>query len=122
MKIVKLDYELSVCKIKSLDNDIISKDFYFIGKTQNELSIVCETRYVPTNVINREDGFRGFYIDGTLDFSLVGILAKISQILANNKISIFAISTYNTDYILVKKDKYELAIGLLKSSGFKVDE
>ena len=55
---------------------------------------------------------------GQLDFSLIGILARISTILAENGISIFAISTFNTDYILVKEEKFEQALSVLKDSGY----
>lgn len=74
-----------------------------MGKTGEENSLVCMTTDVPTNVTQRDDGWNAFRIQGILDFSLVGILAEIAQILAENKISIFAISTFNTDYILIKK-------------------
>lgn len=59
-------------------------------------------------------------IEGTLDFSLIGILARIADILAEHKISIFAISTYNTDYILVKKDHLDEALDLLRQNGYTV--
>lgn len=122
MKIVKLPYDLSVCKVKQLNNDILNKQIVFIGKTHKELSVVCETREVPSNYTDREDGWKGFYIDGVLDFSLVGILAKISQILANNEISIFAVSTFDTDYIMVKADKFERATELLAANGYEIVE
>ncbi len=60
----------------------------------------------PSLTIERDDGWRGFRIQGTLDFSLIGILSKLSGILAEHKIGIFAISTYNTDYILVKRREF----------------
>lgn len=120
MKIVTLPYDLSVCKVKQLNNDILNKQFVFIGKTKNEISIVCETSEDPSDFTDREDGWKCFYIDGVLDFSLVGILAKISQILADNGISIFAVSTYNTDYILVKTEKFENAIKILNDNGYEI--
>ena len=55
-----------------------------------------------------------------LDFSLIGILSKISAILADNGISIFAVSTYNTDYVLIKKENYQKALDVLKDSGYKI--
>lgn len=64
---------------------------------------MCITSEVPENTIQRDDGWKAFRIQGVLDFSLIGILAKIATILADNGISIFAVSTYNTDYILIKK-------------------
>ena len=95
-------------------------DFYFIGKTDEELSLVCKTEDAPSSTIERDDGWRGFRIQGVLDFSLIGILSKISGILAENKIGIFAGSTYNTDYILVKEDNYERALGVLSAEGYTV--
>lgn len=72
----------------------------------------------PQNTLERDDGWRGFRIQGVLDFSLVGILSKLSGILAEHKIGIFAVSTYNTDYILVKEENFERALDVLASEGY----
>ena len=93
-----------------------------MGKTGEENSLVCMTTDVPTNVTQRDDGGNAFRIQGILDFSLVGILAEIAQILAENKISIFAISTFNTDYILIKKENYQRALDILDHAGYEVVE
>ena len=98
----------------------MSADFYFIGKTDEELSLVCKTEDTPSETIERVDGWRGFRIQGVLDFSLIGILSKLSGILAEHKIGIFAVSTYNTDYILVKEENYERALTVLASEGYTV--
>ena len=90
----KLERLLTVCKVKYIDDIDLSKEFYFIGKTDEEISLVCETNDVPENTIEREDGWRGFRIQGILDFSLIGILSKLSGILADNKIGILAVSTF----------------------------
>ena len=92
----------------------------FIGKTDEELSLVCKTEDTPLNTTNRDDGWKGFRIQGILDFSLIGILSKLSGILAEHKIGIFAVSTYNTDYILVKEENYERALTVLASEGYTV--
>ncbi|MDO4512780.1 MAG: ACT domain-containing protein, partial [Lachnospiraceae bacterium] len=81
---------------------------------------VCETKSVPTNTIERDDGWKCFRIQGVLDFSLIGILAKISRLLAENEIGIFAVSTYNTDYILVKEDNYDKALKALAKAGYDI--
>lgn len=94
------------------------RHFVFLGKTDEELSLVCESSYVPENNTECEDGWRCFRIEGELDFSLIGILSKISGILAENKIGIFVVSTYNTDYILVKEGQLDLAIEKLFSAGY----
>ncbi len=78
------------------------------------------TDKVPADTIEREDGWKAFKIEGVLDFSLVGILAKIAQLLADADISIFAVSTYNTDYILVKTEKQAAASAILTTNGYVV--
>ena len=75
---------------------------------------------VPGHTLAREDGWRAFRIEGVLDFSLIGILAGISGILAENKIGIFVVSTYNTDYVLTKEESFERAMALLARHGYTV--
>lgn len=113
-----IDTEFAVCKIKNIQDINFSDEYLFVGKTDDELSLVCKSQSVPPGYIECEEGWRCFKIKGILDFSLVGILAKISSILAENNISIFAISTFNTDYILVKKENFELAINTLKEQNY----
>ena len=84
--------------------------------------MVCPVRLVPANTLEREDGWRAFRIEGTLEFSLVGILADLSRILAEGNIGIFAISTFNTDYILTKTENFTRAIELLTQAGYSVDQ
>ena len=112
--------ELSVCKVSDYSQIDLTKPFVFTGSTDEEKSLVCPTALVPRNTTEREDGWRAFRIEGTLDFSLIGILSKISSILADNSIGIFAISTFNTDYILTKSENLDHAIGVLKTAGYSV--
>lgn len=95
-------------------------EYSFIGKTDEEKSLVCITRDVPSNATEVDDGWKAFRIQGVLDFSMIGILSKISGVLAENKIGIFAISTYNTDYILTKKENYEKALRALADAGYDI--
>lgn len=120
LKILKEDF--SVCKIKDISEVNFNDEFIFVGKTDEELSLVCSTKSVPKNFIERDDNWCSFRIEGILDFSLIGILAKISSLLAEKKISIFAVSTYNTDYILIKKDKFDSAIQILSEAGYNFNE
>ena len=78
--------------------------------------------YGKAHVIERDDGWQAFRIQGVLEFSLIGILSKITGILAENKIGIFAISTYNTDYVLTKKENYQKALDALKDAGYTIIE
>lgn len=120
MILKRLPYELTVCKVSSIEDIDLNADFYFIGKTDEELSLVCNTNDTPSDTTERDDGWKGFRIEGVLDFSLIGILSKISGILADNKIGIFAVSTYNTDYILVKKGNFDKAMQVLSDAGYTI--
>ena len=120
MKLKTIPFELTVCKVADVRAIDLNEDFYFVGKTDEEISLVCKTSSVPVSTVEREDGWRGFRIEGVLDFSLIGILSKISTILAENKIGIFAVSTYNTDYILVKEENYGRALEILASEGYTI--
>ena len=122
MKLKKLPYTLTVCKLDSAESINLNEDFYFIGKTDEELSLVCRTESTPANTTAREDGWRGFRIEGTLDFSLIGILFPIAAILAENKIGIFAVSTYNTDYVRVKEENFDKAMTALGAAGYEITE
>ena len=120
MVLEKLPYQLTVCKVSDLSETDVGKQFCFIGRTEEEISVVCKMEEAPGNTIERDDGWRGFRIQGVLDFSLIGILSKLSGILAQCEIGIFAISTYNTDYILVKEENFERALNVLASEGYEV--
>ena len=120
MELKKLPYKLTVCKVTNIAEIDTNKDFYFIGKTDEELSLVCETSAVPAQTTAREDGWRGFRIAGSLDFSLIGILSRLTGILAENGIGIFAVSTYNTDYILVKAGDLDKALSVLAQAGYGI--
>ena len=112
-----LDCLFSVCKVTDYTEIDIERPFVFIGRTEQEKSLVCPTTIVPQNTTDREDGWRAFRVCGKMDFSLVGILSGITGILAEGGISVFAISTYDTDYVLVKDDEFERALMALKNVG-----
>ena len=122
MKLKKLPYDLTVCKAEDISAINLKTEFFFIGKTDEELSLVCRTEDVPENTVERDDGWKGFRIEGVLDFSLIGILSKLSTILAENQIGIFAVSTFNTDYILVKEENFDRAMDVLAAAGYEVTE
>jgi len=122
MELKLLENKYKVIKLnpnEHVDLEVLSKEeIYSITKTDEELSIVVNKDVnIKSDII--EDNWRIIKIVGTLDFSLIGILSKISTILANANISIFALSTYNTDYILVKDDKIKQAIKVLEENNYK---
>lgn len=118
MEIKIIDGEFSVCQTEDFSKVDFSEDFLFTGKTDEENSLVCKTECVPDNAVKREDGWRAMRIEGTLDFSLTGIIAGISKVLAEKKIGVFVVSTYNTDYVLVKDLKG--ATQALKDAGYSI--
>lgn len=122
MEIKRIDYDFSVCKVADYSMVKLDSEYSFIGKTDEEKSLVCMTEDVPSNVTERDDGWKVFRIQGVLDFSLIGILAEISGILAENKIGIFVISTFNTDYVLTKEENYQRALDVLERAGYKITE
>lgn len=122
MKLKILDNEYAICRLNS-DSKVpawaLQSSFFSICRTANELSVVCEKRLVPTEV-KSELGWRILGVEGTLNFSLTGILSSIVNPLAMAKISVFAISTFDTDYILVKQGSLEEACSVLQASGFMI--
>lgn len=116
-----LNESLTVCKIKDAENVDLSKDFTFLFKTDNEVSLVCRSCDVPEDTIGREDGWCALRIAGKLDFSLIGIISGISKVLADNSIGLFVISTFDTDYVLIKQTEKTNAIHALRSSGYVIE-
>lgn len=120
MNIKVINKEFSVCKIEDVSMVNFEDEFCFVSKTDEEISLVCSSEYIPQKTIECDGGWRGFRVCGVLDFSLTGILAAIASILADNEIPIFAVSTYNTDYILIKEEYFQKAIKVLENSGYGV--
>jgi hypothetical protein len=98
---------------------VLQSEVYFIGKTKEELSIVCLSD-ITLDSIEDEPGWRALEVLGPLAFTLTGIMSNISGVLAKAHISIFAISTFDTDYILVKQKTVDEAIQALRDDGYKV--
>lgn len=120
MEIKKIDYDFTVCKVKDYTLVNMEDEYCFVGKTDEEKSLVCRTENVPKNVIEQESGWKAFRIQGILDFSLIGVLSKISTLLAEKNIGIFVVSTYNTDYVFVKEEKFFEALQILSNAGYQI--
>ena len=93
MELKRLPDRLTICKVEKITDCDLEAEFFLIGRTDEEISLVCRTEDAPSATIARDDGWRGFRIQGVLDFSLVGILSELSGILAEHHIGIFAVST-----------------------------
>ncbi len=121
MKIKKIQGDFTVCKVTDYTLVNLDSEYCFTGKTKEEKSLVCLMKDVPANTIARGDGWKAFYIDGVLEFSLIGILAKISNVLAKAEIGIFVVSAFNTDYIFVKAKQEMLALSKLAQAGYRIE-
>jgi hypothetical protein len=105
--ICQLDKDASIPSWATKD-----KSFFSVSKTSDELSIICSQRHVPSDV-KAEKNWRAIKVEGILDFSLSGILISILKPLAEAEISVFVISAYPTDYILVKEKELKKALKIL---------
>lgn len=121
MTIQQIDGAFSVCKVTDYSLVDFNAPFCFTGSTDEEKSLVCRTMDAPANTTDRDDSWRAFRIQGTLDFSLIGILADISRVLAEKKIGIFVVSTYNTDYVMTKKENHQRALDALEQAGYTIE-
>ena len=88
-------------------------------QTRQELSVICEERYVPPE-IKAERGWRALEVQGPLDFTMVGVLASILDPLREAGVSILALSTFDTDYVLVKDSSLDPALLALQAAGFTI--
>ena len=117
-----LDGEYTIHRFDSgskIPTDILESEFYFIGKTDEELSIVCRADIgLKSEAIDSH--WSCLKVVGPLDLGLIGILADVASVLAQGKISVFAVSTYDTDYILVKTDSLAAARTLLSKASFTI--
>lgn len=120
MKLQTINGNFAVCKLSDTTQVDFSQEFVFLSKTNEEISLVCEAAYIPSSATAIEPGWRGFKVVGVLDFSMIGVIAKISAILAAAGISIFVVSTYNTDYIFVKSEVYDKCMEALVQKGYKL--
>jgi len=117
MKIKCFEQKFCVCKLADISGVDFS-GFVFLSRTDEEISLVCEADAVPANATHTEDGWRAFRLDQELDFSLIGIIAKISNALAKAGISVFVVSTYNTDYVLIKEANFAHAVTIVENLQF----
>lgn len=124
LRLSVLDERLAVCRLDAA-SDIPSwadsNGFTSFTRTKDELSVVCSEGDVPEDIAC-EKGWRAFQLEGPLDFSLIGVLAGIMGILAEEDVSVFVISTYDTDYVLVREEALERATSALRRAGHEVRE
>lgn len=121
MNIKVIDRDFCICKVQDMTQVDLQAEYCFLSKTDEEISLVCTADSVPVLTTAKDSGWKAFRIQGILDFSLVGILSRISALLAERNISIFAVSTYNTDYFFLKNGDFNNSIAVLKEHGFTIE-
>lgn len=121
LDLLVLDDRFAVCRLDPqsvIPEWAFQGNFFSITRTIDELSIVCPEASVPEDT-KGERGWRTLRVVGTQDFSLVGVLASLTAPLALAKISLFAVSTFDTDYLLIKDKDLSRAIAVLEASGHR---
>ncbi|MBR1920701.1 MAG: ACT domain-containing protein [Kiritimatiellae bacterium] len=120
MRIAAVEGSFSVCKVADFSRVDFERPFVFACRTDKERSLVCPSDAVPANATARDDGWRAFRVDGVLDFSLVGVLASISSCLAEAGVALFAVSTFDTDYVLTRAADFPRALAALAAAGHEI--
>jgi len=118
MELQRVEYDLTVCKIDNTEHVDFSRELVFLSKTNDEISLVCETDRVPENAIESEPDWKALKVAGVLDFGMIGVIAKMTSLLADAEISVFVMSTYNTDYVLMKSEDFDRGVQVLEKSGY----
>ncbi len=122
LTLIPLPHEFGVCQLSPADAMppwALTASFYAIIRTPEELSIVCPAEDIPPQV-RAQKGWRALKVQGPLDFSLTGVLLALAQPLARDGISIFALSTYDTDYLLIPQQRWEQALDVLHKAGHRL--
>ena len=123
LKFIILPGSYSLCRLaadRQIPQWVFNSMFYTISKSADELSIVCESKYVPEN-IQQSNNWKLFRIDAVLDLSLTGITAKFSKPLAEAGVNLCVIATFDTDYVMVQQEKLIIATEALRKEGFIVE-
>ncbi|GAC1307993.1 MAG: ACT domain-containing protein [Vulcanimicrobiaceae bacterium] len=123
MQIRTLNEEFALARMGAHDavpSWVAGYDLIAVVRTRDELSIVCRSDAVPEHVENVQRGFRGLAVVGTLDFGLTGVIAGLTRPLADAGIPIFSISTFETDYMLVRAERLDAAKAALADAGYDV--
>ena len=122
LRLSLLDGQMSVCRLDAaseIPDWAVTGGFFSVTRTAEELSVVCPESSVPEDV-RREEGWRALRLEGPFEFSEVGVLASVTEPLAEAGIAIFAVSTFDTDYVLVKKERLDLAVAALRQRSHEV--
>lgn len=122
LRLLVLDGRLAVCRLEpgaGIPAWASKGDFFSVTRTPEELSVVCPDEDVPADV-RSEGGWRALKLEGPFEFTQVGVLASVTVPLAEAGVGIFAVSTFDTDYVLLKEDQLDPAVAALRGHGHEV--
>lgn len=121
MKIQPVPGEFTICKVSDYTKLNMAGKYLFVQETPNERSLVVLSEDTPKNAYAESGGWRAFRTAEKLDFSMTGVLAGISALLADAEIPILAISTFDADYVFVKKENEQTALEILENAGYEIE-
>lgn len=122
LNLTLLPHRYAVCRFAPeapIPAEIMQGDLFCIMRTADELSIVCRETGAPAAELV-ERGWRALKLEGPFPFEMTGVLASVLSPLAEGGVSIFALSTYDTDYVLIKEDKLDAAVAVLTRAGHRL--
>ena len=122
LRLSVLEHRLAVCRLDpgaEIPAWVTGTPFFSVTRTADELSVVCPEEHVPPEVLC-ERGWRAFRFEGPFEFGLVGVLSSVAAPLAESEVSILAIATFDTDYVLVQESQLDLAARTLRERGHEV--
>ncbi len=123
LNLVLLQRRFAICRLRSSESIppwvLNASGFFALVRTSDELSVVCEENVPPTNVRN-ESGWRMFMVEGPLEFAMTGVLLALVKPLSDAGVSLFAISTFDTDYLLVREEAVDAAEHALAEAGHRI--
>lgn len=120
MRLKVLEEEFAICKLRDLESLDLNQEICFLAKTDEEISFICTVDHIPKTCLNYKKGWVAIRVQEKLDFDLVGVVAAIADILAEEQISVYSVSTYNTIYMLIRKENLKEASRMLELNGYEI--
>jgi hypothetical protein len=122
MRLQKLTQDFTVCQVEKIDTASLTGEFWFLAKTDDEISLICESSHTPADTIKADTGWKAVRVEGKVEFASIGVLANIAATLEYVGISIVAVSTYDTDYVFMKEKHFAKGIKALIDNNYAVKD
>jgi hypothetical protein len=122
MRLQKLSQDFTVCQLEKIELAHLTGDFWFLAKTDDEVSLICESAHTPADTIKTDAGWKAVRIEGKVEFTTIGVLANLTATLERVGVSIITVSTYDTDYIFMKAKNFDKGIKALEDNDYIVKD